>query len=104
MLEDYQNCIFDFGGGNNASGFNFEFDRIKNALHPYENVILLFPCEDKQEALEFIYERRKFTNVQKELIEHIVFDVFKFAKHIVFVKGKTLEEVCNEVLAVTNNR
>ena len=24
ILEDHQDCIFDFGGGNNASGFDFE--------------------------------------------------------------------------------
>ncbi len=104
VLEDHHNCIFDFGGGNNASGFNFEFNRLNNALKPYNNVVLLYPCADKKEALEFVYKRREFTTAQKELIEHIVFDEsnFKFAKHIVFVKNKTPEEVCKEVLALVD--
>ncbi|MDM8160436.1 shikimate kinase [Labilibaculum sp. K2S] len=105
ILEDHQNCIFDFGGGNNASGFNFEFKRLKKALNPYENIVLLFPCADKEESLNFICKRRNFTEIQKELIEHIVMDEsnFRLATHIVFVKDKTPEEVCNEVLLITNN-
>ncbi len=104
VLEDHQNCVFDFGGGNNASGYNFEFERINQALNPYENVILLFPCADREEALEFIYKRWDFKPIQRELIEHLVFDKsnFKFAKHTVFVEDKTPEEVCKEVLLVTN--
>lgn len=104
VLSDYHDCIFDFGGGNNASGFNFEFDRINKALNPYKNIVLLYPCKDKKEALEFIFNRRDFKPIQKELIEHIVFDEsnFKFAKHIVYVKGKTAEDVCDEVLSATN--
>ncbi len=105
VLEDHQNCIFDFGGGNNASGFDFEFNRVNNALNNYKNVVQLFPCADKEEALDFIYKRRDFKPIQRELIEHLVFDDsnFKLAKHTVFVKDKSPEEVCNEVLLVTNN-
>lgn len=103
-LEEHQNCIFDFGGGNNASGFNFEFERIKKALKPYKNIVLLFPCADKNESLKFIYQRRNFNENQKELIKHIVFDEsnFKFAKHTIFVKDKSPEEVSNEVLSIIN--
>jgi len=105
ILEDHQNCIFDFGGGNNASGFNFEFNRINRALSSYENTVLLFPCADKEEALKFIYKRRDFSQMQRELVEHIVYDEsnFKLAKHTVFVKDKTPEDVCNEVLSITSN-
>ena len=77
--------------------------RINKALYPYENVVLLFPCPDKEESLKFIYKRRNFTQKQKELVEHLVFDEsnIKFAKHTVFVKDKTSEEVCNEILSIT---
>lgn len=105
ILEDHQDCIFDFGGGNNASGFDFEISRIYKALNPYENVVLLFPCSDKKEALKFIYERRSFTPIQRELIEHLVFDEsnFKLAKYTIYVKDKTPSDVCNEILSITNN-
>jgi hypothetical protein len=105
ILEDHQSCIFDFGGGATLSGISFEFDRIKRALDPYENVILLIPCVNKEESLKFIYKRRNIKPSSRELIEHLVFDEsnFKLAKHTIFVKDKTPQEVCNEVLTVTNN-
>jgi shikimate kinase len=105
ILEDHQDCIFDFGGGNNASGFDFEIARINKALDPYENVVLLFPCADRKESFKFIEKRRNITPIQRELIKHLVFDEsnFKLAKHTVFVRDKTPEDVCNEVLTITNN-
>lgn len=105
VLEDHQDCIFDFGGGNNACGYSFDAERIIKALKPYKNVVLLFPCPDKDEALEFVYNRREIKETHKELIEFLVKDesIFKLAKHIVFTKGKSTEEVCDEVLQVTNN-
>lgn len=103
VLEDCSNCIFDFGGGNNASGFNFELERMEKALKAYKNVVLLYPCPDKIEALKFVHKRKTFSEEQRELIEHIVKDEsnFNFAKHTIFVKGKTPEQVCDEVLAKT---
>lgn len=103
VLKDYENCVFDFGGGNNAAGFSFDAERMKKALKPYKNVVLLFPCADKKEALEFIFERRELNEAQKGLFEYLVYDesIFQLAKHIVFVKGKTAVEVCDEVINLT---
>ncbi len=105
ILEDHRDCIFDFGGGNNASGFDFEVNLVKNALKPYENIVLLIPSADKEESLQFIYNRRNIAPNQRQLIEYLVFDDsnYMLAKHTVFVKGKTPEDICNEVLSVTNN-
>jgi adenylate kinase family enzyme len=104
-LKDHQNCIFDFGAGNAVTGFDFDFDRIKHALEPYENIVYLIPSIDKEESLRFIDKRRKIEPRIRELIEYLVSNPsnYKVAKHTVFVKDKTPEEVCNEVLAVTNN-
>jgi hypothetical protein len=103
VLEDYNNCVFDFGGGNNATGFSFDKERMKKALKPFENVVLLFPCINEKEALSFILERRELTEAQKELFEYLVYSKsnFKLAKHIVYVKDKSPEEVCNEVFQLT---
>jgi len=104
MLEEYQDCIFDFGGGNVVSGYNFDLERIKKALQPYENVVFLTPSADKEETLEFIYKRRHVKSIDRELIEYLVYNHsnFEIAKHIVFVKDKTPEEVSDEVLTVCN--
>ncbi len=105
LLSDHRDCIFDFGGGTNASGIKFEADRIKNALKPYKNIFLLFPCADKKEALKFIFERRNFSQNQKILMEHLVFDesIFSLAKHTIFVKGKSPEDIYNEILPEIKN-
>lgn len=104
ILEDHQNCIFDFGGGNIVSGYNFDLDRIKKALNPYENVVFLTPSADKEETLKFIYKRRNIKSSDRELIEYLVSNHsnYEIAKHTVFVKDKTPDEVCNEVLSVCN--
>lgn len=104
ILEDHQDCIFDFGGGNIVSGYNFDLERIKKALNPYENIVFLTPGADKEEVLKFIYERRNIKSSDRELIEYLVYNHSNYdvAKHTVFVKDKTPEEVCNEVLSVCN--
>jgi len=96
ILEDHNDCIFDFGGGNIVSGYSFDLDRIKKALDPYENVVFLIPCTDKEETLNFIYKRRSIKSSDRELIEYLVYNHsnFEVAKHIVFVKGKT-PVLCN---------
>jgi hypothetical protein len=103
ILENHQNCIFDFGGGATLSGISFEFDRIKRALEPYENIILLIPSTNKEESLKFIYNRRNINPSSRVLIEHLVYDDshYKLAKHTIFVKDKTPEEICDEVIAVS---
>lgn len=105
ILEEHQDCIFDFGGGNIVCGFDFDLNRIKRALAPYENIVFLIPSASKEESLEIINSRRNIKPHEKELIEYLVFNnsSHKVAKHTVYVKGKTPEEVCNEVLALTNN-
>lgn len=102
ILEDHQNCIFDFGGGNIVSGYDFDLNRIKKALEPYENVVFLVPGKDNKETLKFIYERRDIKPGDRELIEYLVYNHsnYEVAKHMVFVKDKTSEEVCDEVLSI----
>ena len=104
ILEDHQNCIFDFGGGNVVSGYSFDLNRIKKALEPYENVVFLVPGKDNAETLDFIYQRRDIKPSDRELIEYLVCNHsnYEVAKHTVFVKDKTPEEVCDEILSMCN--
>ena len=104
ILEDHHNCIFDFGGGNIVSGYDFDLKRIKKALEPYENVVFLVPSKDNEETLKFIYNRREIKASDRELIEYLVYNHsnYEIAKHTVFVKDKTPEEVCDEILSICN--
>ena len=104
VLEDHQNCIFDFGGGNIVSGYDFDLNRIKKALEPFENVVFLVPSKDNEETLKFIYKRREIKASDRELIEYLVnnHSNYEIAKHTVIVKDKTPEEVCDEILSICN--
>lgn len=104
ILEDHQDCIFDFGGGNIVSGYEFDLTRIKKAFDPYENVVFLVPSTDKEEILRFIYKRRDIKSNDRELIEYLVHNHsnYEIAKHTIYVKDKTPEEICDEVLSVCN--
>jgi len=104
ILEDHHNCIFDFGGGNIVSGYDFDLNRIKKALEPYENIVFLVPSLDNEETLNFIYKRRDIKPSDRELIEYLVYNHsnYEIAKHTVLVKGKTPEEVCDEIISICN--
>jgi shikimate kinase len=106
ILNDHQDCIFDFGGGNVVSGYDFDLNRIKKALDPYENVVFLVPGKDNEEILKFIYERRDIKLSVRELIEYLVYNHsnYEVSKHTVFVKDKTPEEICDEIISVCTLR
>ncbi len=105
ILADHQNCVFDFGGGTTACEYEYNFERMKLALTPYSNVVLLIPSEDKKESLDIIYERMNIKPNGFTMIEYFVFNEapYRLAKHIVYTKDKTPAQVCNEVLSVTQN-
>lgn len=104
ILEDHRDCVFDFGGGGVMGEFPDELAAMKNALLAFENVVLLIPCADKRESLQFLYERLKINPPGWTILEHLVFHPTheELAKHTVFVKGKTPEQVCDEILKTTS--
>lgn len=70
VLEN-RNCVIDFGAGCTVYDDAAQFDEVRHALGPFENVILLQPCEDKERSLEILHEREGFTDI----------DGFDFAKY-----------------------
>jgi shikimate kinase len=104
MLEDHKNCIFDFGGGGVMGEFPDEFAKFKAELAQFENVVFLIPSADKKESLQYLYDRLKITTKGWTILEHIVFHPSheQLAKHTVFVKDLTPEQVCENVLAAIN--
>ena len=101
MLANHRDCIFDFGGANVVSGYNFDLRRIKKVLAPYENIVFLVPCKDNKATLDFIYSRREIKASDRELIEYLIYNHcnYEIARHTIFVMDKTPEEVCDEVLS-----
>ena len=100
ILDDHKNCVFDFGGGGVIGEFPDEFAAIDAALAQFENVVFLIPTFDKKESLQFLYHRLGVKPEGWTILEHLVFHHSheELAKHIVYTKGKTPEEVAADVL------
>ncbi len=100
LLDDHRNCVFDFGGGGVTGEFPDEWERIQSALAPFRNVVFLIPAEDKKESLQFLYNRMKINPEGWTILEHLVYlpSHELLAKHTVYTKGKTPQEIANEIL------
>jgi shikimate kinase len=103
ILEDHHNCIFDFGGGGVMGEFPDELEAMKVALAGFENVVLLMPTQDKAQSLEFLYNRNNWQPKGWTILEHLVYHPTHelLAKHRVYIKDKSPEEIANEILAIT---
>ena len=103
LLESHKDCIFDFGGGGVMGEFPDEFDRMKLALEPFENIVFLIPSPDKAESLQFLYDRMKLKPNGWTVLEHIVFHPSHelLAKQIVYTKGKTPEDIAEDIIRLT---
>lgn len=109
MLQDFKNCIFDFGAGHSVYEEKGHFAKVSNSFQPFENVVLLIPSADHEESLAFLLERAKQLGrnpredqiaLVKHFIEHD--SNWNLAKFVIYTKDKSPEEICTEVLARVN--
>ena len=109
VVQDYQNCVLDFGAGNAVFADEALFARVQQALAPIEHVILLLPSPDLDEATAVV--NRRFAQLLEKvagevnpeallLNEHFVKHPSsrRLAKMIVYTGDKTPEEVCDEIV------
>jgi hypothetical protein len=108
VLADHHGII-DFGASNSVYDDKELFARVKNALAPYPNVILLLPSPDMDESVEILKNRlirmltevgKEFTNELFELNEYFVKHPSnrQLAKLVIYTKKKTPEEICDELV------
>ncbi len=102
LLDEHRNCVFDFGGGGVMGEFPDEMAAMKTLLSEFSNVVLLLPCSDKNETLQFLYQRLKIQPSGWTILEHLVNHPTHelLAKFTVYVKDKTPEQVRDEILAL----
>jgi shikimate kinase len=109
VLSDVSNGVIDFGGGNSVYEDPQLFERVQKALAPYQNVIMIFPCPNLDEAVQVIHARLYQLQAAGSEIDPKGFYIFehftrhpsnwRLAKQVVYTQGKTPEETCAEVLA-----
>ncbi len=106
VLQDHSNCVIDFGAGHSVYEDEILFTRVKNALEPYPNVILLLPSPDIGESIRILNTRIP-PDVPPEIIpwyketnayflnHHSNTDL---AKITVYTQNKAPDETCDEII------
>jgi hypothetical protein len=106
FLRDHSEGILDFGAGYPVVSDPLKQQRIKEALRPYRNVILLMPSEDVERSLEILRTRNPIvpgeTDYNNFYFENGNRMFWEIAKHIVYTDGKTPEETCEEILSMVD--
>jgi len=101
MLQDFKDCVFDFGAGNSVYEDAVLRGQVRELLAPYAHVILLLPSPDPHESMQILSDRNNYSSIEQRTInEHFVrhHSSYELAKYTVYTKGKSPEETCAEIL------
>ncbi|MEZ4670503.1 MAG: shikimate kinase [Anaerolineae bacterium] len=106
VVVDYSNCVIDFGAGHSVYDDDGLLERVKKALAPYPNVVLLMPTPDVDETLRILNERipaevpaeshEIFISMNEHFVKHR--SNYELAKVTVYTEGKSPEQTCDEIV------
>ena len=109
VVQDYQNCILDFGAGNAVFEEEALLARVQQALAPIAHVLLLLPSPDLDASTAVVNAR--FAQLLQEvagtvnpeallLNEHFVKHPSsrRLATQIIYTAEQTPEQVCNTIV------
>ncbi|KAF5566560.1 shikimate kinase [Fusarium napiforme] len=89
--------ILDFGAGHSIFENKEELDHVAELMAPYEGVFLVLPCEDMDEALKIMEERRGHElSYNEHFLSHPSNKTL--AKHIIYTKDKSPARSADEIL------
>ena len=106
VLRDNHNCVIDFGGGHSVYEDAVSFSRAQTALAPYGNVFLILPSPDEEESIAILKQRFKADvaserRLQRWLVTHPIYQ--ELAKHIVYTKDKSPQEISMDVASMVHD-
>lgn len=100
LLSEHQQCVIDFGAGHSVYEDAVLFQRVKQVLLPYPNVVLLLPSPNLDESVKILNERNKYvpdgTNINEHFVRHN--SNYQLAKFTVYTQDKTPKETCDNIL------
>jgi shikimate kinase len=67
LLAEHTGCVFAFGGGHSVQEDPALFERVRKALEPYDNVVLLLPSPDLDESVRLLRERSRVKPLKRLL-------------------------------------
>ena len=108
-LEEYNNCVMDFGAGHSVYEDQELFERVEKALKPFQYVFLILPSPDPDRSVEVVNQRfsellinevGKIDNELLALNEHFVRHPSNdlLAKKTFFTEGKSAKATVQEIL------
>jgi len=97
-LADAHDCVIDFGAGYSVQDDPSLRERIRQALAPYPDVVLLQPCPDPAESAAYLSER--VSSELQGVNSHYLTDSAnrELATIVVYTAGKSPQETCDEVV------
>lgn len=101
FLAEHPIGVLDFGAGHSVQEDPALFARLRRALAPYRNVVLLLPSPDPDESVRILKERygglvSNGVDFDRHFVTH--HSNHDLATLVVHTKGKTPEETCAEIL------
>ena len=108
-MQEYDNCVLDFGAGHSVYEDPELFKRVEKVLQPYKHVILILPSPDPDRSVEIVNQRfselliREVGKVDPELLELNEYFVRHpanqaLAKKIIYTEGRSPKSTCQDIL------
>ena len=100
IVAEPEAAVIDLGGGHSIFEDETLFARVKKALSPFPNVILIMPSPDLEESIAILNERTNgYVSNGFDFHDNFVRSRcnYELAKHTVYTKGKTPEETAAEI-------
>lgn len=109
VLAEHTPGVIDFGASNAVYDDSSLLARVEKLLTPYPHVILLLPSPDLDESAALLKTRlTEMLQAKGEAASQELFDLndyfirhpssHRLAKFVLYTKGKTPEEICDEIL------
>jgi shikimate kinase len=98
ILADHRDAVIDLGGGHSVQEDATLFARVRDALAPVRNVVLLLPSPDPEESVRILTERRappEGFDWHRHFVTHP--SNAALAKLIVYTAGQTAAQTCDAV-------
>jgi len=101
LLLEHTNCVIDFGAGHSVYDDPLLFQRVRKALDPYPNVVLLLPSPDPESSIRILNDRNQhlpddIRGTNEYFVKHPSNN--KLAKFTVYTKSQTPQDTCHEIL------
>lgn len=101
VVADHRDCVFDFGAGYTVHEDPVLFERVRMALAPFRNVVLLLPDPEVATSQAIMESYDPYVARDREINLHFLSHPSNklLAKQVVYWRGLTPEQTRDKVLA-----